>query len=99
MRAALVVLAVAAVSVGCAASPVHPKAKVKVRGTPPDATVVVDDQPVGPLRVIEKFGLALAPGRHRITVEKKGYFPWDRAVEATLGEPITLDVVLEPIPE
>jgi hypothetical protein len=67
-------------------------------GTAPDATVIVDDQPVGPLRVVTKHGLALPPGRHRITVEKNGYFPYDAAIDAT-GEPIVLDVALTKIPE
>jgi hypothetical protein len=43
-------------------------------------------------------GVALPPGRHRITVEKVGYFPWDALVEAN-HDPIHLEITLEPIPD
>jgi hypothetical protein len=58
----------------------------------------VDDQLIGSLKFVEKHGLSLPAGQHRITVEKNGYFPFDKLVEAT-GGPIQLDVVLEPIPD
>jgi hypothetical protein len=37
-------------------------------------------------------------GQHRITVEKEGYFPWDKLVEAD-RQPIHLEVELVPIPD
>jgi hypothetical protein len=37
-------------------------------------------------------------GRHRITVEKEGYFPFDRLVTADRDD-ILLDVKLEPVPD
>jgi hypothetical protein len=52
------------------------------------------------VKYVGKRGVALPPGTHRVTVEKVGYFPFDKLVEATEGSgPIELDVALEPIPE
>jgi hypothetical protein len=69
-----------------------------MRGSPPGATVIVDDQPIASLGEISRRGMALLPGRHRITVEHPGYFPWDKAIEAR-GELIALEVKLQKIPE
>jgi hypothetical protein len=63
-----------------------------------EATVTIDYQQVGPLGYVAARGVALPPGRHRITVEKAGFFPWDTTVEAT-EQPIFLNVVLVPIPD
>jgi hypothetical protein len=97
MRLAAVALCALALA-GCGGPAAPPKVKVKLAGTPPDATVVVDDQVVGPLRMVQKLGLSLAPGKHRVTVEREGYFPFDRVIEST-GEPVTLDVALTKLPE
>jgi len=74
------------------------KTSVRMRGKPADAVVIVDDQPIAPLGVVARRGMALLPGRHRISVERPGYFPWDRAVEAT-GELIALEVELVKLPD
>lgn len=71
---------------------------LRASGNVPDATVTVDDQLVGSLRYVSRRGIALPPGKHRITVERPGYFPWDRLVEAT-EQPIVLDVQMVPIPD
>lgn len=63
-----------------------------------EAQVTIDDQLIGPLGYVAARGVALPPGRHRITVEKAGYFPWDTMVEAT-EQPIVLNIVLVPIPD
>jgi hypothetical protein len=71
-----------------------------MQGTPPDANVIVDEQAVGALDFIALHGVALPPGVHHVTVKAHGYFPWDREVEAHLGDPpIRLDVTLTPIPD
>jgi hypothetical protein len=73
---------------------------LRMSGSPPDARVTVDDQHLGALAFVQQRGVALPPGRHRITVEKAGYFPWDRVVVAEEGmEPIRLAVTLEKIPD
>lgn len=71
---------------------------VRVSGNVPDATVTVDDQLIGSLKYVSARGLGLPPGKHRITVERSGYFPWDRLVEAT-EQPVVLDVQMVPIPD
>lgn len=71
---------------------------VRPKGTPKDAGVWIDDEFIGPLTYIAAYGVRLPVGEHRITVQKQGYFPWDRLVVAD-REPIVMDVVLTPIPD
>ncbi len=66
--------------------------------TPRDATVYIDEQFVGFLGVVAARGVKLPEGEHRITVEKVGYFPWDRLVVSD-RQPISLRVELRKIPE
>jgi PEGA domain len=100
--AALALAAFAAVgggAVGCAAQ-IPPTVSLRVKGTVPDASVTIDDQYVGALAFVASRGVALPPGTHRITVEKAGYFPWDRLVEAKSGEPpIHLRIELTRVPD
>jgi len=71
---------------------------LRVQGNVDDASVTIDDQYIGPFSYVAARGVALPPGKHRITVEKVGYFPWDQMVEATEA-PIHLSVVLTKIPD
>jgi hypothetical protein len=71
---------------------------VRLRGSPPDATVTLDDQRVGSLALVEARGMRVFPGRHRISVEAAGYLPFDRAVEAK-DELVVVDVKLVPVPD
>ena len=66
--------------------------------TPADASVVIDEQYIGPLGYVAAHGVRIREGEHRVSVTKAGYFPWDRLVTAG-RDPIKLDVVLEPIPD
>jgi hypothetical protein len=62
--------------------------------------VTIDDQYIGVFAYVAAKGVALPPGKHRVTVEKTGYFPWDKLVEAREGDPpIHLDVTLTKIPD
>jgi hypothetical protein len=73
---------------------------LRVAGAPPDASVTIDDKYLGAFVYVQKHGVALPPGKHRVTVEKTGYFPWDRLVEAHEGDaPLQLDVALVKIPD
>ena len=93
----LVLLGVAVAAAACApAAP--PTVSLRMRGAVGDASVTIDDQYVGALAFVAKRGVALPPGQHRITVEKIGYFPWDRLVEAREA-PVHLDVTLVKIPD
>jgi hypothetical protein len=66
--------------------------------TPQDASVTIDEEYIGPLYYVAARGVRLPVGQHRITVEKEGYFPWDRLVEAD-RQPIRLEVRLVRIPD
>jgi len=66
--------------------------------TPRDASVYIDEQFVGFLGVVAARGVRLPEGEHRISVEKVGYFPWDRLVVSD-RTPIALNVELRRIPE
>jgi hypothetical protein len=66
--------------------------------TPPDASVSIDEQYIGPLGYVAAHGVRLPEGEHRISVTKAGFFPWDRLVNAG-RDPIKLDITLEPVPD
>jgi hypothetical protein len=73
---------------------------MRMTGSPPTATVTVDDHYVGTLDVVGARGVALTPGAHRISVEAPGYFAWDKIVEAKEGQgPVRLSVNLTPVPD
>jgi hypothetical protein len=73
---------------------------LRLTGNVPDAVVTIDDQHLGSVKYVGRRGVALPPGTHRITVEKAGYFPFDKLVEAKAGdEAVDVKVVLEPIPD
>jgi hypothetical protein len=99
MRAALTMLLAMAVS-ACQLVSSQPGRTVslRVKGNVPNASVTIDDIRVGPLGYVAARGVALPPGKHRVTVEHEGYFPWDKLVEAT-DAPVLLDVQLIPIPD
>ena len=66
--------------------------------TPPDASVTIDEEFVGLLGYVKARGVRLPEGPHRITVERDGYFPWDRIVVSD-RKPIHLEVDLIPLPD
>jgi hypothetical protein len=101
IAAALMLCAVLVLSLtGCQPSvtPAVPLKLVKAAASPRDASVSIDEEYVGPLGIVAARGVRLPIGEHRITVEKEGYFPWDRLVVSD-RDPITLEVVLVPIPD
>lgn len=97
------VLCVAAGATSPACLPQSAKAAVTLRlarspNAPRDASVIIDEMYIGPLSYVAAHGVRLPVGVHRITVQKEGYFPWDRLVEADRA-PIQLNVELTPIPD
>lgn len=66
--------------------------------TPRDAGVWIDEEFIGPLSYVAAHGVRLPIGEHRITVQRQGYFPWDRLVVSD-REPIKLKVALVPVPD
>lgn len=101
IAAALALCAVLALSVMSGCTPTRPAVTLKLvkpKEAPRDASVSIDEEYIGPLGIVAARGVRLPLGEHRITVEKEGYFPWDRLVVAD-REPIELEVVLVPIPD
>jgi hypothetical protein len=85
----------------CGGAPGRPAVSLSLqRGakSPRDAAVIIDEEYIGPLGYVAARGVQLPAGKHRITIEKPGYFPWDRLVEAGTA-PIHFDIDLEPIPD
>lgn len=70
----------------------------RVKNAPRDASVYIDEEFIGPLYYVAAHGVRLPTGKHRITVTRDGYFPWDRVVEAN-RQSIYLSVELTPIPD
>jgi hypothetical protein len=87
-----------AILTACGAATPAPTVSLRVSGNVPDASVTVDDQYLGVLAFVQKRGVAMPVGTHRVTVEKPGYFPWDRLVEAK-SAPVHLQVELVKIPD
>ena len=94
----LLALTALAASCGGAQAPAAKLISYRLIGEPAKATVTIDDQPIGPLEMVARRGIALPAGAHRITVEAPGYLPWDRLVDASTG-PVKLEVKLVPVPE
>ena len=80
------------------ASPGPQTVPLRIHGTPPDATVTIDDQRVGTLSLVAARGIRVLPGRHRITVEAAGYLPFDVAVEAK-DAVVAVEVTLVRVPD
>ena len=73
---------------------------VRFAGEPDDALVTIDDRYVDKLGRIEKRGIKLPVGEHRVTVEQVGFFPFDVVVVADPDKPTeTVKVELTPVPD
>jgi hypothetical protein len=97
---ALVLLGVPLSLTGCGVGP-QSAVSLKVaraKTTPKDASVYIDEEFVGPLYYVAAHGVRLRTGKHRITITRDGYFPWDREVEAD-RLPLKFDVELVAVPE
>ena len=93
ISALALLLALAGVACGPPAAP--KTVSMRMVGTPPNASVTVDDTFVGTLDVVSRRGVALPPGTHRVSVEAPGHLPWDRVIEAKEGQGLMhLDVKL-----
>lgn len=65
---------------------------------PKDALVYIDGQYVAKLGTVVKRGVRVPEGKHRISVERNGYFPFD-AVVVSDRKPIVLDVQMLELPD
>lgn len=66
--------------------------------TPKSALVYIDEKYIGTLGAVAARGVRIVEGRHRLTVEKPGYFPYDTIIESKI-EAIELTVSLLKLPE
>lgn len=66
--------------------------------TPRRALVYIDDQFIGTLDYVEQKGVRLPEGKHRVSVQKNGYYPFDALVESD-RYPIALNVELLRLPD
>ena len=103
MTRALRLAAMAAALVALQSCMPQPRAAVSLHltrhaKTPADAFVTIDEEFIGPLAYVAAHGVRLPLGKHRITVERTGYFPYDAIIEAD-DRPISLDIQLKPIPD
>ena len=98
----LAVFAVCACAAGCGSS-IPPTTSLRLnpaKTSPVYAKVTIDDLPLGSLRYVTEHGVALPPGKHRITIEADGFLPWDQEVDAgSDGGLIKLDVDLVKVPD
>ncbi len=84
----------------CGPAAVPKTVSMRMAGGPSNASVTVDDIFVGTLDVVSRRGVALPPGKHRVSVEAPGHLPWDKIIEAKEGETLLkLDVKLVPVPD
>ena len=62
------------------------------------ATLTIDDTYVGPMKRVNK-GVRIAPGKHTITIDEEGHFPFDVVVDVPENGTVVVPVTLKPIPD
>lgn len=98
MKLLFATVALALGAVACGPPPTYAVHFKRQSKTPGSASVIVDEQYIGPLSYVAAHGIRVEAGEHRISIEKEGYFPYDMLVDAETGT-IQLDVELTPIPD
>ena len=92
------VVSLALAAAGCGPVPAYSLHVARAPKTPGNASVTIDEQYVGPLSYVAARGVRLRKGQHRVTVEKDGYFPYDKLIESD-RETVEIEVELTPIPD
>lgn len=64
---------------------------IMVKSTPDGAEISVDGKFVGN----SPASLKVAPGEHSLSIEKRGYKPWQRTMTVTAASTVTIDATLE----
>lgn len=99
MRIPLLAALATLLAAGCAAnSPTGPTVGLRFRGGPPTARVTIDDVALGPLEEIERRGVRVRAGVHRVSVEADGFFPFDRMVNADAAV-VVIPVEMQHLPD
>ena len=65
---------------------------------PPSALVYINGNYIGSLAAVVARGVRVPEGKHRLSVEKSGYFPYDTIIVSDL-DAIDLRIDLLPLPE
>jgi len=94
----LVFVAVAGCTNVIVGAPTSSTVPLRFSGSPPQATVLIDDQRAGSLDVVAARGVRVLPGKHRVTIEAVGYLPFDTEIDAQ-GPLLKIDARLTPIPD
>jgi hypothetical protein len=63
---------------------------------PPDAWILIDDQPMGLLPQWRDNTIPLRPGARRVEIGREGYYPWLMDLEAAPGRLYRLQLDLVP---
>jgi hypothetical protein len=97
MRAAALLLALAAAGCAKSGTVVAEPARLKVVTTPPNASVYIDGHYFGRATVLSEEPKALVPGVHLMTVQAEDHFPHDLELDLPPGL-TTLTINLRPVP-
>lgn len=65
---------------------------------PPSALVYINGNYIGSLAAVVARGVRVPEGKHRLSVEKSGYFPYDTIIVSN-RDAIDLRIDLLPLPE
>ncbi len=89
------------VSCGGTQTPVDPGPRdtVRFKCEPKSAVLEVDETRLGPVKMFEKTGLLLRPGRHRVVLSEKNYFRELQLVEVVEGKVTVVEITLREVPE
>ncbi len=72
---------------------------LRFAGDQKDALVTIDDEYVGKLGRLQRRGIKLPVGEHRITIEKVGFFPFDQLIIMHAEQQQDMKVELTEIPD
>ena len=81
---------------GCAAPK---RGLLRFAGDQKDALVTIDDEYVGKLGRLQRRGIKLPVGEHRVTIEKVGFFPFDQLIIIHAEQRQDMKVELTEIPD
>ena len=89
------------VSCGGAQTPVDPgpRGTVRFKCEPKSAVLEVDETRLGPVKMYEKTGLLLRPGRHRVVLSAKDHFRELRLIEVVEGKVTVVEITLREVPQ
>ena len=76
-----------------------PRGTVRFQCEPGDAVLEVDETRLGPVKMFEKTGVLLRPGRHRVVLSAKNHFTKMELIEVVEGKVTIVEITLREVPE